>query len=38
MRTDDEVEPAMIRWMPFAVPLAAALVLGVAFIVWWVVL
>ena len=35
---DEEPDPAVIRWMPMAVPLAAALVLGIAFLVWWAVL
>ena len=30
----EEVDPAIIRWMPVAVPLGAAMVLGLAFIVW----
>jgi hypothetical protein len=34
----EESEPAIIRWMPVAVPLAAALVLGFALLVWWAVL
>jgi hypothetical protein len=34
----EELNPAVIRWMPVAVPLSAALVLGVVGLVWWSVL
>jgi len=38
LEVHEEPDPAVIRWMPVAVPLSAALVLGVVGLVWWSVL